>query len=96
MSTDRSPGNSSGGLTEQRLIAILQAIRTAEDADELADNASLSAALGLSLDDVAACLEGAKEQALIWGHRGGTKPGPWFSELEVTVQGKRYLASAVG
>jgi hypothetical protein len=51
----------------------------------------LAASLGWDLEHVAEALGMAKQQSLIWGQRGGHKPGPWFSELEVTVQGDRLL-----
>ncbi|MEK7425302.1 MAG: hypothetical protein AAB131_15840 [Actinomycetota bacterium] len=79
--------------SDERLDVILRAIQASDDGDAPADNAILAAELGWSLVDVALCLDEAKERALIWGHRGGTKPGPWFSELEVTVQGRRFLSA---
>jgi hypothetical protein len=45
----------------------------------------------LPLTVVASILEDAKERSLIWGQRSGDKPGPWFKELELTVQGRRFL-----
>jgi hypothetical protein len=77
---------------DDRLDQVLRAIQASDDGDAPADNAILSKQLGLTLIEVAECLDDAKERALIWGHRGGTKPGPWFSELEVTVQGRRFLS----
>jgi hypothetical protein len=79
--------------SDDQLAAVLRVIQACDEGDALADNTILAAQLGWTLVDVAECLDDAKERALIWGHRGGTKPGPWFSELEVTVQGKRFLTA---
>jgi hypothetical protein len=51
----------------------------------------LAKKLDLTLTVVASILEDAKERSLIWGQRSGDKPGPWFKELELTVQGRRFL-----
>jgi hypothetical protein len=74
---------------DERLARVLAAIQ----ADQLADNSTLSKALRWSLEDVAACLAEAKERKFIWGARGGAKPAPFYAELEVTVQGRRFLAA---
>lgn len=79
--------------TEIELLDLLRAVLNADEEDQLLDNETLAAVLGWNLDRVAASLHEAKEQSLIWGHRGARKPGPWFSDLEVTVQGKRLLRS---
>lgn len=79
--------------TEQELCRLLDAIQNDDEADTPADNAMLAATLGWSLDDVAACLQEAKDRSFVWGMRSGQKPMPWFTDLEVTVQGKRYLAA---
>ena len=78
---------------DERLAQVLAAIQAGAEADQLADNATLSKALRWSLEDVAACLAEAKERKFIWGARGGARPAPFYAELEVTVQGKRFLAA---
>lgn len=78
---------------DDQIESLLRAIQACDDGDDPADNTSLASKLEWTLVEVAACLENAKDQALIWGHRGGAKPGPWFSELEVTVQGRRFLSA---
>jgi hypothetical protein len=78
--------------TDDDLAQLLRAVQAGDDADELADNESLAGSLQWSLGDVAACLREAKERSLIWGVRSGQQPGPWFVELELTVQGRRFLA----
>jgi len=78
---------------DARLASVLAAIQAGDEADQLADNATLAKALRWSLEDVAACLAEAKERKFIWGARGGARPAPFYAELEVTVQGRRFLAA---
>jgi hypothetical protein len=52
----------------------------------------LGAALRLSLASVSLVIQEAKARSLIWGIRSGRQPGPWYTDLEVTVQGNRFLA----
>ena len=54
---------------------------------------ALARALELSLVDVAQRLEDAKARGLIWGFRNGQRPAPWYTDLELTVQGRRFLAT---
>ena len=84
---------SSGEAEDERLARVLAAIQAGDDNDDLADNTTLSKALHWSLEDVAACLAEAKERNFIWGARGGARPAPFYAELEVTVQGRRFLAA---
>jgi hypothetical protein len=79
--------------TDHDLVPVLRAVQYGDDADSLLDNDSLARVLGLSLIDVAQRLEAAKARRFIWGVRSGQRPGPWYTELEVTVQGRRFLAS---
>ena len=79
---------------EHELIEILRAVLDADEQDAPLDNEMLATALGWDLDHVAASLSEAKQLSLIWGNRGARKPGPWFTDLEVTVQGRRLLRSA--
>jgi hypothetical protein len=81
---------------DERLARVLAVIQAGDDNDELADNTTLSKALRWSLEDVAACLAEAKERKFIWGARGGSRPAPYYAELEVTVQGRRFLAAHRG
>lgn len=78
--------------SDDDLARLLRAVQAGDDADLLADNESLACSLQCSLGDLAACLREAKERSLIWGVRSGKQPGPWFTDLEVTVQGRRFLA----
>jgi hypothetical protein len=63
------------------------------DADLLLDNEGIALELGLPLDEVSRRLGVAKARSLIWGFRDGRNPAPWFTDLELTVQGRRLLAS---
>ncbi|MBA3606780.1 MAG: hypothetical protein M3487_13190 [Actinomycetota bacterium] len=79
--------------TDDRLIELLGAIRAGDEADEPMDNELLMARLGWSDDDVAAGLAAAKDRSLIWGMRTGGRPMPHFGDLELTVQGRRFMAA---
>lgn len=79
---------------EQQLMALLRVVMAGDDANELANNAILAKKLGWDLEAVAACLQEAKDKSLLWGQRNGDKPAPWFNDLEITVQGRRFLRLA--
>lgn len=89
MSTD--VGAAGTGDTPEAMRAVLAVIQDGDEHDALVDNAIIAKRLGFDLERVAALLEDAKERSLVWGRRTGDKPAPWFSELEVTVQGRRLL-----
>jgi hypothetical protein len=77
--------------TDDDLAEVLLAVAAGDECGELLDNEMLASTLGWDLDRAATCLEALKERSMIWGERGARKPGPWFSALEVTVQGRRFL-----
>ena len=77
--------------TEDELQRLLRAVQLGDETDALADNDSLASVLGWPVAAVAACLREAKERSLIWGIRSGRTPAPWFTDLELTVQGRRFL-----
>ncbi len=77
--------------TDDELVKILRAISVADERGTPLDNESLAVKLRWDLERVAAALDTAKQQSLVWGVRSGRKPSPWFTDLEVTVQGKRLL-----
>lgn len=79
--------------TDARLVELLDAIRAGDEADALMDNESLVERLGWSADDVASGLAAAKDRSLIWGTRTGGRPNQRFGELELTVQGRRFMAA---
>lgn len=82
--------------TDTELARLLAAVQDGDAADALVDNAMLANILGWPLESVSACLDEAKTRSFIWGWRSGQRPAPWFTELEVTVQGKRFLATVTG
>jgi len=76
---------------DDELLVLLAAIRHGENSDDFMTNDRLVENLGWTQDDVAASLASARARLLIWGlHTWGT-PKPRFSELELTVQGRRLL-----
>jgi len=75
------------------LRQLLKAVNEGDFADTPVDNQMLATALRLSLVDVAGHLQEAKARSLVWGIRSGRQPAPWYTDLEVTVQGRRFLAS---
>ena len=79
---------------EADLLALLRAIRDGDDADVPVDNDELSTRLGWNAHDVATQLTAAKARMLIWGSRSGGTPAPQYTDLEVTVQGRRFMASS--
>ena len=72
---------------------MLSAVQAADDAGTPMDNEMLAKALGWELADIARSLQAAKSQSLVWGWREARLPGPWFTTLELTVQGRRFLRS---
>jgi hypothetical protein len=74
------------------LAEILAAVQRGDDVDALLDNEGIAKACNLSLEVVAERLAAAKQQNLIWGTRSGQRPPPWYTDLELTVQGRRFLA----
>lgn len=78
--------------SDAELALLLQAVQDGDDRDALVDNEMLAKALDWSLTLVAECLEEAKVRSMIWGMRSGQRPAPWYTDLEVTVQGKRFLS----
>lgn len=76
---------------DEALAAALAVLLAADEKGEPLDNELLAKALGWDLARVGDCLKVAKERSLIWGSKGSRTPGPWFSEIEVTMQGRRLL-----
>jgi len=77
---------------DERLCQLLEAVRDGDFADSPVDNEMLAAALNLPLASVGLVLQEAKARSLVWGISSGRQPGPWYTDLEVTVQGLRFLA----
>jgi hypothetical protein len=76
---------------EIQLNQLLNAVRDGDFADAPLDNEMLAAALQLSLVETAARLQEAKARSFVWGLSSGRQPGPWFTDLELTMQGRRFL-----
>jgi hypothetical protein len=79
--------------TDAEIAAILVAVQHGDDRDSLLDNSALAEVCDLSLEIVAERLAIAKQRKLIWGSRSNHHPAPWYTELELTVQGRRFLAT---
>jgi hypothetical protein len=77
--------------TEDELVALLQAVQDGDERGEPLDNRALAAAIGVTLDDVVRYVAVARERRLMWGVRAGGRPAPWYTDMEVTVQGRRFL-----
>jgi hypothetical protein len=77
--------------SENQLIHLLNAVRDGDFADAPVDNEMLAAALQLSLVETAGRLQEAKARSFVWGLGSGRQPGPWFTALELTLQGRRFL-----
>jgi hypothetical protein len=76
------------------LLVLLEVIRDGDEADAPLDNDLLSKRLGWTATDVAMRLADARAEMLIWGSRVGGAPAPQFVDLELTVQGRRFVAAA--
>ena len=79
--------------TDDQMFRLLEAVRDGDFADRPVDNALLAEALDLSLSSVASHLQEAKARALVSGTRAARKPSPWYTDLEVSSQGRRFLAA---
>lgn len=77
--------------TDDDLVAALTVLRAADDGGTPIDNAALGVTLGWDAERVGRCIGVAKKRSFIWGVPGPQRLGSWFSEIEVTVQGRRYL-----
>lgn len=76
---------------DPRLRALLSAIRDGDERGAVMSSESLAHDLGWSPADVAVMLSDAKAGMLVWGLRSGGNPQPHFDDIELTVQGNRYL-----
>jgi hypothetical protein len=79
--------------TDREMVDILVAVKHGDDIDSLVDNQALAEACKLSLEVVAARLQVAKQQNLVWGQGSSRTPAPWYTDVELTVQGRRFLAA---
>ena len=75
------------------LARMLRTIADRDAPDTQLDSAALARRLGWTAAQTATSLEVAKERLLVWGIRVGGNPGPCFEDIELTVQGRRFLAA---
>ena len=83
-----------GPPSDEQLVAMLRTIGDREVAGEQLDSTSLGRCLGWTSLQTSRSLVDAKARLLIWAIRVGSKPGPCFEEIELTVQGRRFLTAA--
>lgn len=81
---------------DARLRDLLGAVRDGDESGTSMTNQLLVKQLGWPPADVAAMLSDAKDQLLIWGLKTGGTPQPHFEDIELTVQGRRFLRNATG
>jgi hypothetical protein len=84
---------SPGDAIADELVAILVAIRDLDKAGRSVDNDAVARRLGWDPEVVADRLADARAHMLIWGVREGARTSPYFSDIELTVQGRRLLHS---
>jgi hypothetical protein len=78
---------------DDQMVRLLEAVLDGDFADRPVDNELLADALQLSLVSVASHLQEANARSLLSGTRAARRPGPWYTNLEVSSQGHRFLAS---
>ena len=79
---------------DEQLVAMLRTIGEREVSAEQLDSKVLGRCLGWTPAQTSASLVAAKAGLLIWAIRVGGNPGPCFEDIELTVQGRRFLAAA--
>ena len=78
---------------DDHLAVMLRTIADGATGDGQLDSAALGRRLGWTPALTAQALDAARGRLLIWGIRIGGAPGPCFEEIELTVQGRRFLAT---
>jgi hypothetical protein len=86
------PASPAAPPTDDQLVAMLRTI--GERTTEQLDSQTLGRRLGWTAVQTADSLAAAKARLLIWGIRVGGNPGPVFEDIELTVQGRRFLTAA--
>ena len=79
---------------DERLTALLRAVGEHDATAGPLDSAMLGHCLGWSAPGTAASVEDAKRRLLVWAIRVGGIPVAGYEEIELTVQGRRRLATA--
>jgi hypothetical protein len=77
-----------------RMHDLLSALRRGDERGEIMSSDRLATHLGWSPAEVAATLREARAAMFVWGLRSGGAPQPHFDDIELTVQGNRYLRDA--
>lgn len=80
-------------MTNDQMVTLLETIRDGRFADQPVDNQLLAEALDASLDSIAAQVHEANARSFLLGTRAARRPGPWYTNLEVSNQGDRFLAT---
>ena len=76
------------------LLAILRLVADEEQRSRLLDSTAVSRRLGWTDSLTASSLGAPRTRLLIWGTRIGGTPAPRFEDIELTVQGRRFLRTA--
>jgi hypothetical protein len=79
---------------EDQLTRLLQAIRDGGYADAPVDSTMLAAALHSSPASAARDLQEAIARRWVSGTRIAVRPGPQYTDLELTAPGRAFLARA--
>ena len=90
----KTPAPAAVAATNDELVAMLRTISDRDVSGEQVDSRSLGRCLGWTPAQTADSLVAAKARLLIWGIRVGGNPGPCFEDIELTVQGRRFLLGA--
>jgi hypothetical protein len=77
---------------DEQLTRLLEAVRDGRYASSPVDNQMLAAAMQVPLGSVAEFLQEATARRLVSGTRSGGRPGPWYTDLELTGRGRSFLA----
>jgi hypothetical protein len=81
---------------DDRIMELLTAVRDGDESGRPMSNGLLVEHLGWAAAEVADWLSTARGRLLIWGLPGWGNPRPQFTELELTVQGRRLLDTRAG
>ena len=88
------PAPSAAPTTDDQLVEMLRTIGERAVSSEQLDSKLLGRCLGWTPVQTSESLVAAKARLLIWAIRVGGNPGPLFEDIELTVQGRRFLTAA--
>jgi hypothetical protein len=89
-----APAPPADAATDAQFVEMLRTIGERDPTAGQLDSRTLGDSLGWTAARTADSLGTAKARLLIWGIRVGGNPAPCFEEIELTVQGRRFLAAA--